>query len=510
MNQPEDHSGGDRLGGLLRSYYGSIQRDAPAGLSTEVERSLRNAPSGGAGWAGRAGITPRRLFGSVMGLGGAAVAAFVIVALVLGGLSPRPTVEPSGATGPTSPASSSPTASSWPSIVPSSGCSIVPSGVGGGCGAVPTAGETAGQSGEPTETATPTYPVTSGTVIQLGGMNPFLTGPAVYLQNATVLVAGGTIVGSNGVLSPTNSAELYLEGGASSHTFAPTGSMTQPRYLHTLTLLGNGRVLVVGGSDMSDGVDNLASAEIYDPNTGQFTATGSMSAGRAEHTATLLTGVAGDKVLVAGGYGGGTLPLASAELYDVASGTFSPTGSMTTPRQRHTATLLDNGLVLIAGGLDDYSRVLASAELYDPRTGKFTPTGAMATPRMYHSATLLGDGRVLIAGGVGADGTTALASAEIYDPATGRFTPTGSMKAARSGQHAAWVQGSLIQGVAVVAGDGGSNSLEVFDPSTGKFRFYQQLLGPVSSAASIGDRLVLTGQPPQMYCSWPAGFSPCQ
>jgi hypothetical protein len=495
----------DQIDDRLRSYYQSIQQAAPASLSTAVERSLRNAPAHGAG----ASLMPRRVLGPVLGFAAVAAVALAIAALALGGLTPGPTARPTEAGGPTASASASPTASRQPTIVPSSGCSIVPS-AGQGCGAIPTASNTSAQTNEPTATATPTYPITTGVLIRLGDMNPVLTGPAVYLPDATILIAGGLVTGGNGVRARTDKAEIYVEGGPNSHTFRPTGSMTQPRYLHTLTLLADGRVLVVGGADMSDGIGNLASAEIYDSNTGRFAATGSMSVGRAEHTATLIPGAAGDKVLVAGGYGGGTLPLASAELYDVTSGTFSPAGSMATPRQRQTATLLDNGLVLITGGLDDYSHVLASAELYDPKTEKVRATGSMTTPREWHTATRLGDGRVLIAGGIGADQSTPLASAEIYDPATGEFTPTGSMKVARSQHTAAWVQGSLIQGVAVVGGQG-TDSLEVFDPITGTFRYFQSLLGPISAAASIGDdRLVLTGQPAQMYCSWPAAFSPCQ
>lgn len=111
------------------------------------------------------------------------------------------------------------------------------------------------------------------------------------------------------------------------------------------------------------------------------------------------------------------------------AGTFIPTGNMTEPRTRHTATLLMNAKVLITGGDNFEGRSLATAELYDPVTGSFTATGNMTTGRSGHSATLLPDGRVLIAGG--STDVDRLASyldtAEIYDPSTGTFTATGNM-----------------------------------------------------------------------------------
>ena len=213
----------------------------------------------------------------------------------------------------------------------------------------------------------------------------------------------------------------------------------------TATLLADGRVLVTIGCSTA--------AELYDPATGTFSPTGSLTATRGGKTATLLRD---GRVLIAGGGNCGDAAhdgiWASAELYDPATGTFSPTGSMGTPRLRPTATLLQDGrvphrrrnhgaeprglpagrarLVPSAITVATSSDVLATAELYDPATGRFSRTGSMSYFRDGHTATLLQDGRVLVVGG-GGEGYASRTEVELYDPATGTFSRTGSLKSGR-------------------------------------------------------------------------------
>jgi WD40 repeat protein len=286
---------------------------------------------------------------------------------------------------------------------------------------------------------------------------------ARYFQTSTLLPSGKVLIagGRDDLLSGNTyaSAELY---DPATGIFTATGSMTTPRFAHTATLLPSGKVLILGGSD---GTNALVSAELYDPDTETFSLTaGSMTDARFYSTATLLPN---GKVLVSGGLIGSYTVLHSTELYDPATGRFSPAGNMNAGRQSHTATLLSNGKVLVVGG-----SVYTYAELYNPATGSFSKTGStIGAATRDHTATLLPDGKVLITGGIELIGNPSPVhhvTAELYEPATGLFNSTGSMSVARF-YHTATL---LPNGKVLVIGGidtGPIASAEIYNPATGNF-----------------------------------------
>lgn len=306
---------------------------------------------------------------------------------------------------------------------------------------------------------------------------------ATRLDNGKILIAGGFVSEERSL----SSAEVY---NPSVGAFIPAGDMATARLGHTATLLPNGKVLIAGGYNG----DYLASAELYDPDAGTFASVGKMAGARSDHVATLLPN---GKVLLAGGVGDGWKFLADSELYDPSTNTFTPTSSMTTPRESHTATLLETGRVLVAGGhqgRDPAVTVYSSAELYDPATGTFEPTGSLTVRRHKHEATLLPNGQVLITGGSDErDSEGAYTSAELYDPATGSFAATGNMKAARY-KHAG-TSVLLANGRILVAG--GASSAETYDPATRAFSSAKGSMGTrrLFSTATLlrNGRVLITG-----------------
>jgi len=281
--------------------------------------------------------------------------------------------------------------------------------------------------------------------------------PQVFL--VTLLASGLLYEGTSYHSGGTALADASLAGSVS-----PASPMLEPRSGHSATLLPDGNVLIAGG--MRRNQDFYRSAELYDPATGTFQATGEMAIARVGPAAVLLHS---GKVLIIGGWvGHGATD--TTELYDPATGKFTAAAKMTALRGRPTATVLTNGDVLVAGGADhDVPGGVATAEIFRAADGKFEPVGAMHAARIAQTATMLKDGRVLITGGRG-DNVTA--SAELYDPATKLFSVTGSMLTARY-KHSA---GLLPDGRVLIAGgsdnrdwNGAMNSAEIYDPHTGKF-----------------------------------------
>jgi len=328
-----------------------------------------------------------------------------------------------------------------------------------------------------------------GSFSHTANMGTFRAGDTqTLLPNGKVLIAGGDDGAS--VLA---SCELY---DPASGTFSPTASLSVARVGQTATLLSNGRVLIAGGN--GGGSANLSSAELYDPDSGTFSATGSLGTARESASATLLPD---GKVLIAGGVntpGDGT-SLASAELYDPQSGTFSATGSMAAARYGHTATLLPSGRVLIAGGTSNlvFPAPLTAAELYDPTQGIFVPTGSMTTGRMLHTASLLPNGTVFVAAGEGAS-STVLSSTELYDPGSGAWSSTGGLTYQRR-NHVAVLLGNGT--VLIAAGDDGASTFntyaELYDPAHGTCSVTAGLFGgrdsPGATLLPNGEVLIAGG-----------------
>lgn len=250
--------------------------------------------------------------------------------------------------------------------------------------------------------------------------------------------------------------------------FERAGVLSETRMLHSAVALPDGRVLLLGGLGgdftTADGVAILASAEVWDPATDTSAPAGSMAEARVEHSATPLPD---GRVLVVGGRADAGA-LASAEIWDPATGSFEATGSLAEARFDHSATLLPDGRVLVVGGFDGGEDALASVEAWDPSTGSFEPAGSLESRRRGHSALLLPDGHVLVVGGVDS-GFLAISAAEVWDPVHEAFRRAGSLSEPRTWHASA----ALSDGrVLVVGGDGVDGllaSAEVWDPSTGSF-----------------------------------------
>ena len=229
-------------------------------------------------------------------------------------------------------------------------------------------------------------------------------------------------------------------------TFYPGPNLNAARSWHTATLLPDGRVLIAGGNTGWGG-SPLASAEIYDPATKTFTLTGNMQYARSTHAATLLPD---GKVLITGGYN------TTAEMFNPASGTFSTISNMNYVHYGHSATLLQDGRVLVEGSSVSYPA--NAAEVYVPSLQGFTNLPGTLDYGTHRPAVRLEDGRVLLAGGSIGSGYSPGNNGEYFDPVLNQFVATGNMNYSRTYHGAAM----LADGRVLFAGGLGSETTAEF------------------------------------------------
>ena len=270
----------------------------------------------------------------------------------------------------------------------------------------------ANTAGDAINTAELYNPGTGAFANTTGNMNSTRSETAgAPLLDGRALVAGGFDAGTN----PLATAETF---NPATGTFTnTTGNMGTPRRSPAAAPLPDGRVLVMGGT--ADAMSSLKSTEIFNPASGAngtFSAGPDMTTERQEAAAVPLPD---GRILVAGGFKIGTGLLQSAEVYNPATNTFTAVGSMLgTVRRQAGGSPLPDGRALIAGGASDLATgvPLASAEVFDPVTNTFSSTGigSMAAARIGPGVAPLRDGRVLAGAGRGSTAANALTSAELF------------------------------------------------------------------------------------------------
>ncbi|MFI5258640.1 MAG: Kelch repeat-containing protein [Candidatus Limnocylindrales bacterium] len=308
---------------------------------------------------------------------------------------------------------------------------------------------------------------------------------SVVLHDGRVMVLGGATAQSS--FDAVASATIF---DPRSGLWSAATDMLQARAYPMAVTLADGSVLVAGGSHNGQPLDT---AERYYPDNGTWVAAGRLNIPRTQGALTLLKD---GRVLATGGgieAGPDWNATASAEIYDPARGTWSIVAPMAVARARQTATLLPDGEVLVAGGATTFHGeagiVTAKAEIFNPGANSWRPAASMLKPRYTDAATLLSDGRVLVAGGWYATSSSDPShnTAEIYDPTANTWTATGSMVSARADYSLV----KLADGRVLAAG--GVNpaytvqaSSEIYDPSTGAWAATGDLLvGTMWPAAGL-------------------------
>ncbi len=274
---------------------------------------------------------------------------------------------------------------------------------------------------------------------------------------------------------------------------------TTGRYRAMGAPLPGGKVLIVGGLNEIYSGQSLASAEVFDSATRTFTA---LEGPGSELPVGVEIGVAaplpGGDVLIAGGNSRGSGLLNKATIFDSSTDQFTALGSgheMQTARYEAVAAPLPDGDVLIAGGLTGGSSTVASAELFDPSTKTFTTLtnsgGQMTTPRREAVASALPDGDVLIAGGRESSGPF-LTSAELFDPSTDTFTALDPSHTHMVEPRSMPSAGPLSSGQVLIT-SGGSLDAESFDPESDTFYSLEASGGVLHESPEGGLMVPITG-----------------
>lgn len=329
-----------------------------------------------------------------------------------------------------------------------------------------------------------------------------------------MLISGGAIT-LGGLVTNTDTLTIY---DPLKQTHAVIGQMASVRTAHTATTLADGRVLLLGGQDVNDVVQNTA--EIFNPATGVSSAVAPMSTPRSQHSATLL---ASGRVFVAGGVsmlnvtdpiGSVASALGSTELYDPATNTWSSGPNLPKPRLWHGATKLNDGRVLITAGVEVTSvfglpvpSVVSDCRFYNPGTNTLSSAPSIPGDRATHAQLLLSNGNVAVIGGATGNilllQVNPISTCRIYNPGTNAWTSVASMNHLRA-------RGNLLAAGGKVYAIGG---VDTFDLSTlngnavadieesteslGSWSVVQTMIYPRTQATPVfvdgGERLYVNG-----------------
>lgn len=295
--------------------------------------------------------------------------------------------------------------------------------------------------------------------------------------------------GEDATFKPIDNTDIF---DPASNGFSVGPAMAEPRVFHAQIPLGRNFVLVAGGANNNSA---MSDAELLARATDTFTPTGSMSTPRA---GAVFAALDSTHALVAGGTTSAIFPptlTTSAEVFSLKARTFSPTGSMNVARYFPSAAKISH-FVLVTGGEDVLFHALKSAELYDAKAGTFSVLPDMSSARVFHSSIAINNQFVVIMGGANATGI--LASAELFDLKTRLFTTLPNMHVERDSAAGARVNGRVVLIVGGLNAAGTVNkSAEIFNLATKTFTPVADMsvprVQPVAVSMSGGRVLVASG-----------------